>query len=176
MGAEMTFRGLMQPWLLNKGHATIRSIDRQAMACDSSKQLLLKALLKGLARTIRRDDLSAAERCCQRLRLTAEPIASDAQFVAKDRVRARGALLDPADVQRASSEIHLLPAKIDKLRNPQTVPVGHQDHRPISITVAGYGGQARSGWSVRAIDIRGCIGLRLSSLRNRKRVGCQIAV
>jgi hypothetical protein len=52
------------------------------------------------------------------------------------------------------------------------VPVGHQDHRPISITVAGYGGQARSGWSVRAIDI----GLRLSSLRNRKRVGCQIAV
>jgi hypothetical protein len=41
---------------------------------------------------------------------------------------------------------------------------------------AGSGGQARSGSSVRAIAIRGCIGCGGSSLRTGKRVGCQIAV
>jgi hypothetical protein len=45
---------------------------------DSSKQLLLNALLKGLTHAIRRDDLSAAERYCQRLHLTAETFASTA--------------------------------------------------------------------------------------------------
>jgi hypothetical protein len=47
------------------------------IAYDSSKRLLLKTLLKGLAHAIRRDDLSAAERYCERLHLTAEPISDE---------------------------------------------------------------------------------------------------
>ena len=47
------------------------------MEYDRSKRLLLNALLKGLDRAIRRDDLSAAERYCKRLHLSTEPIAAD---------------------------------------------------------------------------------------------------
>jgi hypothetical protein len=49
------------------------------MTRDSSKPLLVTALLKGLAHAVKRDDLPAAERYCQRLHLTAETIAPDAQ-------------------------------------------------------------------------------------------------
>jgi hypothetical protein len=48
------------------------------MAYDSSNRLLVKTLLKGLAHAVRRDDLSAATRYCERLRPTAEP-SSDQQ-------------------------------------------------------------------------------------------------
>ena len=47
------------------------------MAYDSSKRLLLKALLKGLAHAIHRDDLSAAERYRERLRSSTEQPAAD---------------------------------------------------------------------------------------------------
>jgi hypothetical protein len=47
------------------------------MEYDRSKRLLLNALLKGLDRAIRRDDLSAAERYCKRLHLSTEPITAD---------------------------------------------------------------------------------------------------
>jgi hypothetical protein len=47
------------------------------MEYDRSKRLLLNALLKGLDRAIRRDDLSAAERYRKRLHLSTEPIAAD---------------------------------------------------------------------------------------------------
>jgi len=45
------------------------------MAYDSNNRLLVKTLLKGLAQAVRRDDLSAAARYCERLRPTAEPIS-----------------------------------------------------------------------------------------------------
>jgi hypothetical protein len=48
------------------------------MAYDNSKHLLLNALLKGLARAIRHDDLSASQRYRERLHMTAEPMAADA--------------------------------------------------------------------------------------------------
>jgi hypothetical protein len=57
--------------------ATIRATEK-AMTSERTKHLLLIALLKGLAHAIRRDDLSASERYCQRLRLGAEASATDA--------------------------------------------------------------------------------------------------
>jgi hypothetical protein len=47
------------------------------MAYDSRKGLLLNVLLRGLADAVRRNDLPAAERYCQRLRLSAEQLAAD---------------------------------------------------------------------------------------------------
>jgi len=41
------------------GRATIRAADGEAMTRDSSKPLLLNALLKGLANAVQRDDLSS---------------------------------------------------------------------------------------------------------------------
>ena len=34
-----------------------------------------------------------------------------------------------------SPELHLSPPKVDQLRRPQAVPVGHKDHRGVSVTV-----------------------------------------
>ena len=59
------------------------------------------------------------------------------QFVPKDRMGARCALLDPAHVQGGRSELHLIPTQVHKLRSPQAVPIGHEDHRrvPLAPTV-----------------------------------------
>ena len=40
------------------------------------------------------------------------------QFITDDRVSARGALLDPADVQGGRSEVDLIPAKVPSVRSP----------------------------------------------------------
>ena len=56
------------------------NIERQAVAYETSNQLLLNALLKGLAHAIRRDDVSAASRYRGRLQRAAEPVAADAQL------------------------------------------------------------------------------------------------
>jgi hypothetical protein len=45
----------------------------------------------------------------------------------------RRALLDPADVQRRRSEIHLLPPQVHQFGGPQAVPVGHKDHRGVPV-------------------------------------------
>ena len=42
------------------------------MANDSGKRLLLNVLLRGLADAVRRNDLAAAERYCERLRSSTE--------------------------------------------------------------------------------------------------------
>src|SRR5262249_25552143 len=47
---------------------------------------------------------------------------------AKDRMCAWGALFDPTDMQRASPEVHLIPAQVRQFRRPQAVPVGYQGH------------------------------------------------
>ena len=49
---------------------------------------------------------------------------------------ARGALLDPADVQRGGPEVHLIPPQVRQLGRPQAVPVGHQDHRGVPVAPA----------------------------------------
>ena len=56
------------------------NIERQAVAYETSNQLLLNALLKGLAHAIRRDDVSTASRYRGRLQRAAEPVAADAQL------------------------------------------------------------------------------------------------
>ena len=92
------------------GHATIRAADREAMTRDSSKPLLLNALLKGLANAVQRDDLSAAERYCQRLQLTAETIAPDAQVksVLAKLFVINGLWVQAADVERSETRQQLL--------------------------------------------------------------------
>jgi hypothetical protein len=51
---------------------------------------------------------------------------------------ARGALLDPADVQGRSAEIHLIRAQVHQFRDTQPVPVSQEDHRgvPVAPTIA----------------------------------------
>jgi hypothetical protein len=39
---------------------------------------------------------------------------------------ARGASLDPSDVQVAAPKVHLVPAQVDQFSRPETVPVGDQ--------------------------------------------------
>ena len=80
------------------------------MTRDSSKPLLLTALLKGLANAVQRDDLSAAERYCQRLQLTAETIAPDAQVksVLAKLFVISGLWVRSADVERGETRQQLL--------------------------------------------------------------------
>ena len=47
-----------------------------------------------------------------------------------------GALLKPTDVQRGRPEVHLIPAQVYQLGNPQAVSVGHEDHGGIPVAVA----------------------------------------
>ena len=47
-----------------------------------------------------------------------------------------GALLKPTDVQRGRPEVHLIPAQVYQLGNPQAVSVGQEDHRGIQEAVA----------------------------------------
>ena len=46
------------------------------------------------------------------------------------------ALLDPADVQRSRPEVHLIPPQVYKLRSPQAVPIGHEDHGSVPVPPA----------------------------------------
>ena len=41
--------------------------------------------------------------------------------------------LDPSDVQRGGSEIHLLPPQVHQLRSAQAVPVGNQHYRGVAV-------------------------------------------
>ena len=58
------------------------------------------------------------------------------QLVPEDRMGARSALLDPADVQVGRSEVHLIPSQVHQFGGPQAVPVGHQDHRGVPVAPA----------------------------------------
>ena len=79
------------------------------MAYDSSNRLLVKTLLKGLAHAVRRDDLSAAARYCERLRPTAEPI-SDQQVDdgLQKLLLVCGQWVETADVERRETSQQLL--------------------------------------------------------------------
>lgn len=46
------------------------------------------------------------------------------------------AALDPADVQCRCRELALIPAQVDKLRRPEAMPVGHEDHGGIAMPPA----------------------------------------
>jgi hypothetical protein len=67
--------------------------------------------------------------------------AQGAQFVAANRMRRRRAPLRPADGQRAGVEVDLVPAEIDQLGHPESVPIGHEDHGrvPVAPTVISGG-------------------------------------
>jgi hypothetical protein len=49
---------------------------------------------------------------------------------------AGGALLKPADVEGARSEVDLVPTQVGQFGCAEAVPVGHQDHGRIPVTVA----------------------------------------
>jgi hypothetical protein len=48
-------------------------------------------------------------------------------------MRARGALLDPADVQGGRSEVHLIPPQVNQFGSPEPMPIGQKDHRGIPV-------------------------------------------
>ena len=56
-------------------------------------------------------------------------------------MRARRALLDAAHVQRGRRELHLVPAKIRKLRHAQTVAIGDEVHGGVAMAMSiAFGG------------------------------------
>jgi hypothetical protein len=55
---------------------------------------------------------------------------------ALDRVCARRAVLDPADVQHGAGEVDLVPAQVADLGRPEAMPEGEQDHGGVAVTVA----------------------------------------
>ena len=85
------------------------------MAYDTTKRLLLKTELKGLGQAVRRDDLSAAERYCERLHQTAEPISDE---VVKDGLKKLLSIcvqwVQTADAERHETRQQLLEL-IDRL-------------------------------------------------------------
>jgi hypothetical protein len=58
------------------------------------------------------------------------------QFITEDRMDARRALLDPADVQGTRPEVHLIPTKVHKFEGAQAVPIGHEDHGRVAVVMA----------------------------------------
>jgi hypothetical protein len=80
------------------------------MEYDRSKRLLLDALLKGLDRAIRRDDLSAAERYRKRLHLSTEPIAADSLVAgaSKKLLLISGLWMNAPNVERDETRQQLL--------------------------------------------------------------------
>jgi hypothetical protein len=57
------------------------------------------------------------------------------ELVALDRMRARGAVLDPADVEHGAVEVDLVPTEVADLGRPQAVPAGQQDHGGIAMAL-----------------------------------------
>ena len=75
----------------------------------NSKRLLLRALLKGLADAIRRNDRSTAERYRRRLRLTAEQVADEpVQDALKRVLLVSGLWVEAAEVDRNETTQQLL--------------------------------------------------------------------
>jgi hypothetical protein len=71
---------------------------------------------------------------------TLEP-AQRAQLVALKRMRARGAVLDPAHVEHRAIEVHLVPAEVADFGIPQPMPKRNQDHGRVSMAATvGLGG------------------------------------
>jgi hypothetical protein len=96
----------------------------------------------------------------RRRALALEP-AQSAQLIALDRMRARGAVLYPADVEHRAVEVDLVPAKVADLSRSQAVPVGQQDHGGVAVTVP----VAPSG-----------LGQRLDLVRGEVLAGAQVGV
>ena len=59
-----------------------------------------------------------------------------AELPAGQWVRARGAVLDPADVQGRGFEVDLLPPKVHDLGRPQAMPIGQKHHQSVAVAVA----------------------------------------
>src|SRR6185437_8140915 len=60
-----------------------------------------------------------------------------AHLVAAERVNARLAILDPADMQgRRSAELHLRPFQVADFRSPQAMPEGNQHRRRVPMPPA----------------------------------------
>ena len=80
------------------------------MAYVGGNRLLLRALVKGLADAVRRDDPSAAERYRRRLRLAAEQIAADdpVHDVLERLLHISGQWVDAAAIDRGETKQPML--------------------------------------------------------------------
>lgn len=43
-------------------------------------------------------------------------------------------MLDPADVEGCGSKVHLVPAEVDQLGNPEAVAIGDEDHGGVTVS------------------------------------------
>ena len=71
------------------------------------------------------------------------------QFISQYRVSARGASLNPADVQRSRRELDLIPSEVNKLGGAEAVAIGHQDHRGIPMPPAVLPGEVHQPLDLR---------------------------
>jgi len=62
------------------------------------------------------------------------------EFVPEDRMGARCAPLDPADMQRSRGKLDLISAEVNEFSGTKAVTVGHQDHRGIAMPPAVFPG------------------------------------
>src|SRR5450759_3940472 len=69
------------------------------------------------------------------LRLPSE-LAQRSQFIAANGVSARLPALYPADMKRCGVPVNLLPPQVADLRSSQAMPISHQDHGGVPVTVA----------------------------------------
>src|SRR5262249_46471843 len=74
-----------------------------------------------------------------RVLLALEP-PQGAEFIAPDRMHGIGAALEPANVEVRSIEIDLRPLQGHQLAHTQTVPIAHQDHGAVPVTVPVFAG------------------------------------
>jgi hypothetical protein len=80
------------------------------MANDIGKRLLLNVLLRGLADSVRRNDLPAAERYCERLRSSAEQLTADGpvQNAVEKLLLASGLWIESAEADRNEARQQML--------------------------------------------------------------------
>jgi hypothetical protein len=86
-------------------------------------------------------------------------------------VRARGTILDPADMHDRAVEVDLVPAEITGLGRSLAVPVGQQDHGGVTVTVP----VAPRGLGQRLDLVRGCAARRSSAASEQLFVLLQLA-
>jgi hypothetical protein len=92
--------------------------------------------LSGCRRRHRSASLSDEQ--IRRIRIVAPELAQCPELGPADRMRRGQAVLQSRDMHQAGLQIDLLPAHRHELRDPEPMPVGKENERPIARTVAAH--------------------------------------